>query len=80
MPVPVFIEAKVTAEVTYDSITGLYTYNYIITNPATNTGEIYLINIDITKPPKSISLSSKDLTIPQGTSIKTFDEVLSSGN
>ncbi len=75
MPPPIFTDAKVESQVAYDSTTGLYTYSYAITNPVTNTGEIWRINIDISRPPNSVTLSSEGLTIPVGTTtIKTFDE------
>ncbi len=75
IPVPVFTDVKVQAIATLDSVTGLYTYNYTISNPATNTGKIWTIDIDITRPPDSGYLSSEGLTIPVGSiTIKTFDE------
>lgn len=80
MPVPIFTYAKVESQVAYDSATGLYTYSYTITNPATNTGEIIHIDIDITRPSNSVTLSSEGLTIPIGKKIKTFDEVIAMTN
>lgn len=77
MPVPVFTEAGVQAVVTYDSATGLFTYAYTITNPSTNTGEIYDIDIDIRLPRGGEILSSDGLTMPRGSKIRTFDQVLS---
>jgi len=41
---------------------GIFTYAYNITNPATNTGEIWLVGIDVTKPAGSIDLSSEGIT------------------
>ena len=77
--VPVFTEAGVKAEVIYDSATGLclYTYAYTITNPATNTGDIWDIDIDISQPRGGEILSSDGLTMPRGSKIRTFDQVLS---
>lgn len=80
MPVPIFTEAKVESQVAYDSSTGLYTYWYIITNPATNTGEIRHIDIDTTRPANSVTLSSEGLTIPLARKTKTFDELLAMTN
>jgi hypothetical protein len=74
--VPIFKDVQVQTHAAYDSATGLYTYSYTITNPATNTGEIWSIDIDITKPPNSVSISSYGLTIPFGVRIRTFDDVL----
>ncbi len=50
MPVPVFQNVQVQSQVFFNLTTGLYTYSYTITNPVTNTGEIWSIDIDITKP------------------------------
>jgi hypothetical protein len=77
VPVPVFTNAGVGAEVTYGAGTNLYTYIYTITNPATNTGEIWSIDIDISLPRYSTILSSNGLTISRGTKTQTFEEVLS---
>jgi hypothetical protein len=76
MPVPVFTEAGVQAGITYDSTTGLYTYNYAITNPTTNTGEIWDIDIDIRQPRGGKVLTSEGLMIPHGFITETFDEDL----
>ena len=77
IPVPIFTNASVRAEITYVSGTGLYTYNYSITNPATNTGEIWSIDIDIRQPSYGQALSSDDLTIPHGFITDSFDESIS---
>jgi hypothetical protein len=77
IPVPVFTKAGVGADVTYGSGTGLYTFSYTIANPASNTGEIWSINIDIRQPRDGTVLSSDGLTIPRGSKTRTFDEVLS---
>jgi hypothetical protein len=76
MPVPIFTDAKVEAQVAYDSSAGLYTYSYTITNPATNTGKIGIINIDISLPPNTLILRSAGLTIPYGFITQTFDEAI----
>src|SRR3989338_1341734 len=75
IPPPVFTSAGIQSSVAYESTTGLYTYSYTITNPSTNTGEIWSIDIDITKPPDSVYLSSEGLTIPYGVRVRTFDEL-----
>lgn len=74
IPVPIFTNAGVQSSVAYDSTSGLYTYNYTITNPTTNTGEIWSIDIDITKPIDSTYPSSNGLMIPHGFITDTFDE------
>jgi hypothetical protein len=74
IPVPVFTEAGVQAAVTYNSTTGLYTYDYTITNPATNTGEIWNIDVDIRLPRGGKVLSSEGLMIPHGFITDSFDE------
>lgn len=75
-PVPVFTQAGVQAQVSFDSTTGLYSYNYTITNPATNTGKIGSIDIDISQPSNTLILSSAGLTIPRGRKTQTFDEAI----
>jgi hypothetical protein len=77
IPVPVFTKAEVGAEVTYSAGTGLYTYSYSITNPATNTGEIWSIDIDIRRPRYGSVLSGNGLTIPHGYITDSFDESMS---
>lgn len=74
IPVPVFKAAAVQSEAAYNSTTGLYTYSYTITNPATNTGEIGSIDIDIRQPRDGTVLSSAGLTIPHGFITNSFDE------
>jgi len=74
IPVPVFTKAGVGADVTYGSGTGLYTFSYTITNPASNTGEIWSINIDIRQPRDGTVLSSAGLTIPHGFITDGFDD------
>lgn len=41
---------------------GIFTYAYSITNPASNTGEIWLVGIDITKPAGGMDLGSEGIT------------------
>jgi len=74
VPVPVFTNAGVGAEVAYGSVTDLYTYSYAITNPETNTGEICRIDIDISQPKYAQVLSSDGLTITYGLITESFDE------
>ena len=76
IPVPIFTEAEVQATATFDSGTGLYRYAYTITNPATNTGEIWEMDIDISQPPDSETLSGDGLVIPHGFITSTFDDAV----
>lgn len=75
VPVPTLKDVQTQAQATFDTSTSLYTYDYTVNNPASNTGDIYIINIDISiETPKSF-LSSQGLTIPFGVNLLTFDEV-----
>jgi hypothetical protein len=74
IPVPVFTSAGVNFEVTYNAVTGLYTYSYSISNPATNTGEIWCVDVDISQPKYGASLSSDGLTIPHGYITDSFNQ------
>ncbi len=49
------------AEVTSPTGGGLLTYGYRVTNPASNSGSIWRMEIDISKPTGSVSLSSEGL-------------------
>lgn len=56
-PVPVIQNLQVNAKVSYDSTTEAYTYQYSVTNPSSDTGNVSLIQVDITtdapiKPPQ----------------------------
>jgi len=53
------VEVKVNLSL---DASGIYKYAYKITNPASNTGEIWLAGIDITKPAGSIDLTSEGIT------------------
>ena len=75
MPIPVLQNVQVQAEVSFDSTPGHYTFSYVITNPATNTGDIWSIDIDISQPFRERVFSSEGLTIPLGMKALTFDEV-----
>ena len=72
LPLPVLRDVKVESRVAFDA--GLYTYIYTVSNPSTNTGEIWNIDIDVSKPPGSLELSSEGFTIPLGATTKSFDE------
>lgn len=80
MPVPVLNNATVQANATFDLGTQRYTYTYTVSNPATNTGEIYYFSLDLTTqiPPSfTPAFDASGLTIPVGDSgFKPFDQKL----
>ncbi len=76
MPIPVLQNVQVQGQASFDAGSGLYTYSYTITNPATNTGRIDRIDIDISQPFRERVFSSEGLTIPFGVNTLTFDDVL----
>lgn len=47
MPTPTLINARITADAVFDQAAGIYTYAYTVSNPASNTGEIWNIKIDV---------------------------------
>ncbi len=75
-PVPVFANAQVQTQTTFDAASQFYTYGYTISNPATNTGQIVGINVDITQPTFSSS-PIPGLTIPVGAGSVSFDTFVS---
>jgi len=77
LPVPVFHNAQVQTQTTFDPASKFYTYGYTIGNPATNTGEIVGITVDITRPAGSPPFGSSGLTIPIGGRMISFDNFVS---
>lgn len=78
MPVPTLKGVVIRANTTYDSDTKHYRYHYRVENPATNTGQVWNLQINI-RTEASASMprfSSEGLTIPRGTSLRSFDEML----
>ncbi len=73
-------DVKVSAAVTFDATTGIYTYSYSIYNPPVNDGKIRNLRIDITRPQQSQELSSKGFIIQRGIKadgsmlIRSFEE------
>ena len=47
MPTPTLVNARISADATFDQAAGTYTYSYTVSNPASNTGEIWDIKIDV---------------------------------
>ena len=74
LPLPALRDVRVESRMAFDAGSGLYTYIYSVSNPSTNTGEIWNIDIDVSLPPGSLELSSEGFTIPVGASILSFDE------
>lgn len=80
LPTPTLLGVQTQAAVSLDPTSQLYTYNYTVANPSSNTGEIWLIAVDVsTRFPKTFSppFDSSDLTIPYGVSTLSFDEMVS---
>ena len=77
MPIPTLQGVQVQTETTFDLGTQRYTYRYTVSNPASNTGQIWDIQVDVTTqiPP---AFDSSGLIIPKGggTNLFSFDEVL----
>src|SRR2546428_2233377 len=78
LPIPVLTNVQVQAQAAFDPALGLFRYGYTIVNPATNTGEIRSIRIDISIPSgvQQVDIFDGSLTIPFGLSTLTFDENL----
>lgn len=65
IPVPVMNGVNVTVQTNYDPVGLVYNYSYTITNPASNTGNIYQVQMDMTAPPYFYSPpTQEELTIP----------------
>lgn len=79
MPVPALDNVSVNATANFDPNTVRYSYNYTFQNPGSNTGEIWNIKIDIRQNSRfSGQLPSSGLTIPFGSSVISFSEMLTS--
>ncbi len=80
LPTPTLFGVQSQAAVTVDLTSQIYTYHYTVSNPSSNTGEIWLITVDVSTPfPKSFAppFDSTDWTISYGVSTLTFDEMVS---
>ena len=64
--IPIFTEAEVDMVVAHDPNSGLYTYQYTLTNPAINTGEITYFEMNISIPELTLSLPSAGLNLESG--------------
>ena len=81
VPTPILRDVQVQGEASFSVGTGLYSYTYTVTNPGTNTGDIWRIEIDMTTQVTPVStlpaFDSTDLTIPSGAAgFLLFEEVL----
>lgn len=77
LPTPTLQGVQVQAEASFDLGTQRYTYTYTINNPATNTGQIWNIRIDVTQPLAGAQLfDTSGLTIPHGGNNFPFDAEL----
>ncbi|MGH7167289.1 MAG: hypothetical protein ACREII_02030 [Nitrospiraceae bacterium] len=80
MPTPSLQGVQVQAGATFDPGSQQYTYGYSVTNPATNTGQIWHITLDVTTQiPRALgspAFDSSGLTIPIGPGRYTFDREL----
>ena len=80
LPTPTLQGVQTQALVTFDPTSQVYSYTYTVTNPSSNTGQIWLITVDVTtKFPKSFTppFDSTGFTIPYGVSTLTFDDKVS---
>lgn len=68
MPTPVLTNARITADAVFDQAAGTYTYAYTVSNPASNTGEIWNIKIDVSADGSTNGMANKTwgLTLPSG--------------
>lgn len=80
MPVPTLKNVEIHTNATYDANTKYYSYHYRVANPATNTGGIWALRIDIRTEPAASKprFPSEGLIIPHGFSSESFDEALAS--
>jgi hypothetical protein len=77
LPVPVFQNAQIQAQTSFDAGSGFYTFAYTINNPATNTGQIVSVRVDVASPAGSVPFGSSGLTIPIGGQNVSFDNFVS---
>jgi len=67
-PLP-HLNAAIQSNVSFDSSSALFTYDYTITNDASSTGRIDYLSIDIARSSGSVAFDSSGLTIPRGRKI-----------
>jgi len=78
IPVPTLKNVTTQASATYDPVKQWYSYHYSVGNPATNTGEIWDIKVDISRRfiGGSVRLNPNGLMLPMGASTVTFSKML----
>jgi hypothetical protein len=67
--IPIFTDVQVEAAATFDPSTRFYTYVYTLTNPATNTTEIFFWLIDTATPLSSLPLPTDRLVLDGGSGL-----------
>ncbi len=58
---PILENVQVKASISLGKKLSVYNYTYTISNPKSNTGEIWSVDIDITKPPRSQEISKEGI-------------------
>ena len=80
IPPPVLNDVAIDAAVVLANNSGFayYHYNYSITNPGTNTGNIVSFRLDVSRGSDSQSYNYGNLSMPFGLTTKTFGELYDS--
>ena len=78
MPVPVFKDAAIRAEASFERETGRYVYAYTAVNPAGNTGELWTFKIDVYADAATNAMVSKasGFMLPIGATVIPFSDML----
>lgn len=64
---PVLRDVQVASSVSRDAGDGLFRYSYAVQNPAGNTGDVAVVEMDISKAAGSAALSAEGLMVERGT-------------
>lgn len=79
IPIPtltgVTVHAQVSSTIDQTSFVPVYSYTYTISNPASNTGKIWWIQIDVSAPRSNIYNIPGDFLLPRGASTMFFGDV-----
>lgn len=77
IPPPILQDVQIDANVSFNSTTNFYEYNYVVTNPESNTGKIHSIRIDISGRIDIRQFDTEGVTIQYGGGrTRTFGELL----